>query len=705
MTASASRNGAASPPGGRPRPSVRHRAFPTGPAVALLALVALSAVVHGFRVLAPAYPGGDLLYHGALALGFLRDGLPLQGAYAGLPAYYPPGYQVLLAGLMAGLGASPGTAAAVLHLALLPALPVGTFLLARRLTGRPWVAVLAAALTLFGGAYDLNAGRQWVNSLFLGGQAAYPAYPRDLVFAILPFAAYAFVRALEPTPPGPTRARGWPVWAAAAGVLLGAAALVQVQLLLPIPVAFAATAVVVAARDPGRRGLALAALCISGGLALLLVAPWLVETVETIRRSGGVVLDSSDQLEPARFGFWTYPRQFGFMLPLGLLGAGAALLLLRRPDGPRPTGAPGPWRPGLVEGGVLLATWWALPFAFGVLYDPSWPLEDALRPQRLWLIASQPLAILAAVGLAVAVEHLLAMRRPRWVVPAALTIVLVATVPATAATALVVARTWTDDAYAMLDRAVDRVPRFDAILGRAGPRATVLAPEDWSAWAWFETGLPVVAMVPPGSAKLAFDPARFTSASQAERRAALVTAWSGSLNALATVAARFAATRIVIPRDGQRWALLSVAAAAVAAADPGAAAGAAIAEGNGWDGLDLPAGGRLLLPPGAAGPMRVAVRVGRRGSGEAPAVRLRLVAVPVAGADRPLGPIEIPAGAADWRRGSIEATLRPGERLAIEAETPVILQSVMGWVPRSAPPAGWRIAAETAEAVLLERAP
>ena len=673
----------------------------------LLAVIALSAVVHGVRVLAPAYPGGDLLYHGALALGLLRDGLPLEGAYAGLPAYYPPGYHVLLAGLMAGLGASPDTAAAVLHLALLPALPVGTFLLARRLTGRPWVAVLAAALTLFGGAYDLNDGRQWVNSLFLGGQAAYTAYPRDLVFALLPFAAYAFVRALEPTPRGPTRARGWLAWAAVAGVLLGTAALVQVQLLLPIPVAFGATALLVAARDPRRRGRALAALLVAGGVALLLVTPWLVETVETIRRSGGVVLDSSDQLEPARFGFWAYPRQFGLLLPLGLLGAGAGLLFLRRPDGPRPLGTPGPWRPSLAEGGVLLAAWWALPFALGILYDPSWPLEDALRPQRLWLIASQPLAILATIGLATAAEHLLAVRRPRWVVPAAVAIVLAAAVPATTATTLLVARTWTTDAWAMLDRAADRVPHFDALLGRDGPRATVLAPEDWSARVWFETGLPVVGLVPPGYAKLAFDPARFTAASQAERRAALVTAWSGDAAALAGVAARFEATRIVIPRDGERWALLSLAAAAVVAADPAAAPGAAIAEGNGWDAVDLAPGGRLVLPAGPRGALRLAVRVGRAGGAVLETTRVAVVALPANGdgPGRPLGEISIPAADVDWRRGSLEVDLEPGERIALDVVDATRLQAVMGWVPRSPPPAGWRIATESGEAVVLERTP
>jgi len=86
-------------------------------------------------------------------------------------------------------------------------------------------------------------------------------------------------------------------------------------------------------------------------------------------------------------------------------------------------------------------------------------------------------------------------------------------------------------------------------------------------------------------------------------------------------------------------------------------------------------------------------------------VRLRLVAVSPAGAARPLGTIAIAAGAVDWRRGSLETTLGPGERLALDAETPALLQSVMGWVPRSDPPAGWRVAAETAEAVVLERAP
>ena len=50
-------------------------------------------------------------------------------------------------------------------------------------------------------------------------------------------------------------------------------------------------------------------------------------------------------------------------------------------------------------------------------------------------------------------------------------------------------------------------------------------------------------------------------------------------------------------------------------------------------------------------------------------------------------------------------TLAPGERLAVEAVTPAVLQSVAGWAPRPDLPAGWRVAAETDEATVLERAP
>ena len=414
----------------------------------------------------------------------------------------------MLAAVMGGLGLDAVRADQLLTLVWLPVLPIGTFLLVRRLTGRPWVAVLAATLTVFGGAYDLRAGRLWVNSLFMAGQETYPLYPRDVVFALLPFAFLAFLRAIAARRPA-----GALAWALVAGGLLGACALVQVQLLLPIPVALGTVALAVAMRRPELRPRAIGVLVVAGIVALVLLAPWLLGQLEAIRRNGGVALDSADSLAPARFGPWSYPREFGLLLPLGLVGAGVALLFLRRPDGPRPGGRDlGSWRPAVPEEALGLVAWFGLAFALGVLYRPDWPLEDALRPQRLWLIAGQPMVALAAIGLVAAAEDLVGRVRPSRIAPrtAIVSLVTAATlaicVPTTVATARLLAGTWTTPAYAALDLRADRVPSFGELLPTRGPRATVLTYEDWSSLAWFETGDTVVGLLPAGFAKLAYRP-------------------------------------------------------------------------------------------------------------------------------------------------------------------------------------------------------
>jgi hypothetical protein len=153
--------------------SVRQGALPASFAPAgLLILLVVVEIVCGFPVLRGAWQGGDLLYHSALANAILRGEFLPGGPYQGLPTYYPPGFHLLLAATMRVTGLGPVPADQLLTLAWLPVLPIGTFLLARRLTGRPWVALLAAILTSFAGGYDLNAGRLWVNSLFMAGHEA-----------------------------------------------------------------------------------------------------------------------------------------------------------------------------------------------------------------------------------------------------------------------------------------------------------------------------------------------------------------------------------------------------------------------------------------------------------------------------------------------------------------------------------------------------
>ncbi|MDQ6795880.1 MAG: hypothetical protein M3067_13895, partial [Chloroflexota bacterium] len=102
--------------------------------VALVGLLLLGELVHGFRIFGTPWLGGDLLYHQALAHEILRGELIPGGPYAGLPTYYPPGFHFLLAGVMGALGLDAVRADQLLALVWMPVLPIGTFLLACRIT-------------------------------------------------------------------------------------------------------------------------------------------------------------------------------------------------------------------------------------------------------------------------------------------------------------------------------------------------------------------------------------------------------------------------------------------------------------------------------------------------------------------------------------------------------------------------------------------
>jgi len=661
----------------------------------LIALVVVSLTIDGARGFAPAFPGGDLLYHWGLTHGILRGELPPGGPYQGLPAYYPPGFPMLLAAVSRIASITVPTATLILGLAWLPVLPLATFALAGHVAGKRDVALLAAALTVFAGAFDFGDDRLWVNSLFLVGHQFYPLFPRDVVFGLLPLGVLAFLRALDSE-------RGWG-WAVVAGGLLGACALIQVQLLLPIPLALLIAAAAAAIVDPSRRRQAIVALVVTGGLTALAIAPWLLEIVTTIRRNGGVALDSADTLLPARFSFWDYPREFGLLLPLALAGAGVVLIHLRHRD-PSVSGI----SPGRPESPLVLLPWFALPWVMAVFYDPGWPLEDALRPQRLWLLASQPAAILAAIGLVALVRHVMGRRwhRPRLVNPAIVTVFLIVALPTVGFTLRLLFRTWQEPVYAALRLDRDHVPDMAAVLGDTGPRSTVLTYEDWSSLAWYETGSWVIAVKPPGYAKLAFDPATFTGRSQDTRRTDMARAFRGDPADLVSVADTYHADRILLARRGDRWGIIQQVASVVAKMPGGTVGSATVVDGNGWDAVGLAPGARVLMPIAAPDrPLALELKFLGRESGQPGADRrVRMIAVSVNG-ERDLGDLVVPATASDdWQVVRTDVALRPGERLAIEAVDPVSLQSVLGFASIDAP-AGWRTVATTPDAVVLGRIP
>lgn len=673
----------------------------------LLGVLALTVVIHGWRSLLPFYIRGDLLYHWGLTHTIALGTFPPEGPYLGLPAYYPPGFHVLLAGLASLPGLDVPGATALLGILWLPVIPLGAYLLARRLTGRVDVGVVAAALTAFAGGFDVSNDRLWVNSLSMVGQVAYPIYPRDLVFGILPFAVIAFLSALD-------GGRRWPAWAGLAGILLGLCGLLQVQLLLPLPTALVIVALAMAWRQRAPWRVVWGTLVATGGIALAIVAPWLLSIASNIARNGGgVSIDSSEDLVPIRLGFWGYPIQFGIVLPLAIAGVGVVLLLARRSVG---GGAGGTWfarwRPQAPLSALVLMPWWVVPFGLAVLYQPTWPLEDALRPQRMWMVASQPGLILAAIGLVGLVDEIVAGRwrgvhlRVRRAVPLLLATVLVASLPATLATTRLMTFLWVEPQYAHLAFAADRVPDMDRLLDIEGSRPTVLTYEDWSSLVWYETGAAVVAVEPPGYAKLAFDPGVFTGFSQAERRRDLGAALRGDIEALSATADRYGADRIVLARRDTLLGLVGL--PGTVAADMGSVDGpSALVPGNGWDQLALEPGSALTLPiaDGVMGAIRLELRVGSDVplgiDGIRPDTHLR-----VRVGDAP--PIDLtvpPPVEAGLGVVTIDIDRPAGARIAIEAVERVLVQGVLGFVADPGPPQGWRLATESADAVVWQRQP
>ena len=98
--------------------------------------------------------------------------------------------------------------------------------------------------------------------------------------------------------------------------------------------------------------------------------------------------------------------------------------------------------------------------------------------------------------------------------------------------------------------------RWTRLLDIHGPRPTVLTYEDWSSLVWYQTGAAVVAVEPPGYAKLGFDPAIFTGHGQADRRADLAAGLRGDVGALVGTADRYGADRIVLARRGSSVGLI-----------------------------------------------------------------------------------------------------------------------------------------------------
>jgi hypothetical protein len=284
-------------------------------------------------------------------------------------------------------------------------------------------------------------------------------------------------------------------------------------------------------------------------------------------------------------------------------------------------------------------------------------------------------------------------------------VVLIASLPTTAATARLMTFLWIEPRYAHLQLDRDHVPDMARLLDVRAPRPTVLTYEDWSSLVWYENGAAVVAVEPPGYAKLAFDPEHFTGVSQAQRRTDLATALSGDVARLTATADRYGADRIVLARRDGALGLFGQPASLSAAL--GKVDGpSTVVQGNGFDTVVLEPGSRLTLPiADVSGPIDLELRAAFEGvpvpGGTPTAGRLR---VHVGDGS----PVELSVPALPEVELSVVATPidRPsGAPIVVEAVDRIILQGVTAFVSHPGPPPGWSIAVETPDALVWQRTP
>src|SRR5207247_8986720 len=128
--------------------------------------------------------------------------------------------------------------------------------------------------------------------------------------------------------------------------------------------------------------------------------------------------------------------------------------------------------------------------------------------------------------------------------------------------------------------------------------------------------------------------------------------------------------------------------------------------GDDWALVGVAAGRRLVSPTAGTGPLCLELRSeGKRVNASVPARRFRLLAGGIAGGERPLADLVVPpSGPNDWEVLHTSIDLGTGESLLLEALDPLSLQSVRGFAP-AAPPTGWQVVRQTADAVLLGRVP
>jgi hypothetical protein len=209
---------------------------------------------------------------------------------------------------------------------------------------------------------------------------------------------------------------------------------------------------------------------------------------------------------------------------------------------------------------LLLLVWFFVPVLLAIFRPTGFPGGDTFFPRRLWQFASQPLLLMAGLGLVAGVLRWFGPRRSLAAI-VLVAVCLLASVPGSWGTIQRIGEFWNDPDFADqrwdLDGNFSLGPFLAAEARANGPR-TVLAPTPEATLIWYYAGQKVVYLHPTAAIKLAYDVRRLTGFGEDERSADIVTAYDGNPSTLATLAQKYDARYVVLKRLGDRLAGVDV---------------------------------------------------------------------------------------------------------------------------------------------------
>ena len=479
---------------------------------------------------------GDTIYHRAVMAGVQAGEILPGGPYAGLPAFYSPLFHYLAAGIGTLARIELTEAIRVISILFAPLTPLAAYWLARVLgLDRP-SALVGAFFSTFAGAIKTTEDRVWVDALFVGQHNFFPVFPRDIAFLLLPLGLGCVYRGVVD---------GWRPGGVLAGLAFGLMILAHTQTaVFAAPLIAVYLALVLVMRRDLLRPIVRVSV-VTGAVALGVSAFWWVWQIVVIVQSGSFGVEMPAYRVPVKLALEDLPAEFGVFLvlaPIGLFLVGRRLLRERS------------------LAALLLLVWFLVPVLLAVFRPTGFPGGDTFFPRRLWQFSSQPLMLMAGLGLVVG---LLRPLRPRWslVFVTLIAVCLVASVPGSLGTRDRIAEFWNEPEFGdqrwELDGNFALGPYLAAEARRDG-LSTVLAPTPEATLVWYYAGQKVVYLHPTAAIKLAYDVQRMTGFGEFERAADLVTAYGGDPTALSAIAEKYGARYVVLKRLGDRLAGIDV---------------------------------------------------------------------------------------------------------------------------------------------------